>query len=107
LHCEKNQNRSHAEKKRRGITRHTAVRVKLDLIGYRGDEMKYTFTLEYWQDDGWYVGKLREVPGIFSQGATIAELEENIEDAYRLTMEDEPRVNHPPSRTKHVLVEVA
>ena len=21
-----------------------------------------TFTLDYWIDDGWYVGKLREVP---------------------------------------------
>ncbi len=30
--------------------------------------MKATFTLEYWVDDGWYVGRLREVPGIFSQG---------------------------------------
>jgi hypothetical protein len=21
------------------------------------------FTLEYWLDDGWYVGRLKEVPG--------------------------------------------
>ena len=33
-----------------------------------------TFTLDYWIDDGWYVGKLREVPGIFSQGETFEEL---------------------------------
>ena len=46
--------------------------------------MKRAFTLEYWQDDGWYVGKLREVPGVFSQGETLKELEENIEDAYKL-----------------------
>ena len=69
--------------------------------------MKYTFTLEYWKDDGWYVGKLKEVPGVFSQGETIRELEENIEDAYKLIMEDEPQINHPPSQTKNVLVEVA
>lgn len=25
------------------------------------------FTLEYWTDEGWYVGRLKEVPGIFSQ----------------------------------------
>lgn len=42
------------------------------------------FTLEYWQDDDWYVGRLREVPGIFSQGETLKELEENIKDAYKL-----------------------
>ncbi len=69
--------------------------------------MKHRFTLEYWQDDGWYVGKLREIPGVFSQGETIKELEENIEDVYRLIMEDEPQINHPPSQVKDVLVEVA
>ena len=69
--------------------------------------MKHTFTLEYWQDDGWYVGKLKEIPGVFSQGETIKELEENIEDAYKLIMKDEPQINHPLSQTKDVLVEVA
>jgi len=52
------------------------------------------FTLEYWIDDGWYVGKLREVPGVFSQGETLQELEENIKEAYQLMMEEvktEPR----------------
>ncbi len=49
--------------------------------------MKHAFTLEYWQDDGWYVGKLKEVPGVFSQGETLAELEANIGDAYLLMME--------------------
>jgi predicted RNase H-like HicB family nuclease len=51
--------------------------------------MKRTFSLEYWIDDGWYVGKLREVPGVISQGETLEELEENIRDAYKLMMEDE------------------
>jgi hypothetical protein len=23
-----------------------------------------TFTLEYWQDEGWYVGRLKEVAGV-------------------------------------------
>jgi len=27
-------------------------------------------TLEYWEDDGWLVGRLVEVPGVFSQGET-------------------------------------
>lgn len=47
------------------------------------------FSLEYWKDDGWYVGRLRGVPGIFSQGKTLKELEANIRDAYRMMMEDE------------------
>lgn len=41
-------------------------------------------TLEYWPDDGWYVGRIKEVAGVFSQGETLVELEENIRDAYEL-----------------------
>lgn len=68
--------------------------------------MKHAFTLEYWQDDGWYVGKLREVPGVFSQGETLEELEKNIEDVYQMIMEEEQQVSHPVSRTKEIIVEV-
>ena len=45
--------------------------------------MKRFFTLEYWHDDNWFVGKLKEITGAFSQGKTIDELKENIIDAYR------------------------
>ena len=38
-------------------------------------------TLEYWEDDGWYVGRLAEIPGVFSQGESLEELKENIADA--------------------------
>lgn len=48
------------------------------------------FTLEYWQDEGWYVGRLREVPGVFSQGKTLKELEKNIRDAYELMIKEQP-----------------
>jgi len=47
-----------------------------------------TLTLEYWVDDGWFVGKLKEVPGVFSQGETLDELIENVKDAYRIMIED-------------------
>jgi len=40
-------------------------------------------------DDGWYVGRLRGIPGVFSQGKTLEELEENIKDAYYLMAEEE------------------
>jgi len=69
--------------------------------------MRYLFTLEYWQDDGWYVGKLREVPGVFSQGETLAELEQNIEDAYRLMIGEASGFGHPVSGTKAIALEVA
>ncbi len=50
--------------------------------------MRHAFTLEYWQDEGWFVGRLKEVPGVFGQGETLAELEENIRDAYDLILAD-------------------
>ncbi len=53
------------------------------------------FTLEYWIDDGWYVGRLREVPGVFSQGETMDELEGNIRDAYQMMMADEQTAPRP------------
>jgi len=46
--------------------------------------MKKEFTLGYWMDDGWYVGRLREAPDVFSQGKTFEELQLNIKDAFDL-----------------------
>lgn len=50
--------------------------------------MNKNFTLEYWEDEGWFVGRLAEVPGVFSQGSTLEELEENIKDAYELMIQE-------------------
>jgi len=55
--------------------------------------MHCTLTLDYWLDDGWYVGKLREVPNVFSQGKSLAELKTNIQDAYRLVAEEAPSLS--------------
>jgi predicted RNase H-like HicB family nuclease len=68
--------------------------------------MERHFTLEYWVDDGWYVGKLKEVPGVFSQGETLEELEENIKDAYKETLDEELTSVHPNSKTKDLMVEI-
>ena len=51
--------------------------------------MERKFTLEYWIDEEWYVGKLKEVPGVFSQGVSLQELEENIADAYRMMISEQ------------------
>ena len=48
------------------------------------------FTLEYWEDEGWYVGRLVEIPGVFSQGETLEELKDNIQDAYEMMLKSEP-----------------
>jgi predicted RNase H-like HicB family nuclease len=46
--------------------------------------MRSRFTLEFWREGDFYVGRLLEVPGVFSQGETLEELRENIQDAYDL-----------------------
>ena len=57
-------------------------------------------TLEYWEDDGWYVGRIVEIPGVMSQGETIDELKENIQDAYKLMIESEPNNSFPIQRNR-------
>ena len=51
--------------------------------------MSRYFTLEYWMDDGWHVGRVKEVPGVFSQGESFDELEDNVQDAYRMILGEE------------------
>jgi len=64
------------------------------------------FTLEYWIDDGWYVGKLREIPGVFSQGETLEELEDNIKDAYHIMLDEEEQTERSDVRVKELELEV-
>ena len=64
--------------------------------------MGVRLTLEYWIDDGWFVGKLREVPGVFSQGETLAELESNVLDAYREVLACEPVLSRRDCQTKEI-----
>jgi len=68
--------------------------------------MRRRFTLEYWMDDGWYVGRLKEVPGVFSQGATLPELEENIQDAYEAMLADDETIASETVQVKEVELEV-
>jgi predicted RNase H-like HicB family nuclease len=69
--------------------------------------MTLRFQMEYWKDGSWLVGRLPQVPGVFSQGATLGELEENIRDAYRMMLEEQ---DSPPGErfveTKEIEVPV-
>ena len=62
------------------------------------------FTMEYWRDGDWYVGRLREVPGVFSQGKSVAELDENLRDAYRLVLKDQPPMRRRGVRRRALAV---
>ena len=68
--------------------------------------MQRNFTLEYWLDNGWYVGRLREVPGVLSQGETLADLKENIRDAFQLMQEGSPALETTDVQMKKISVEV-
>ena len=60
-----------------------------DILNVRWQRMERKFTLEYWLDDDWYVGRIKEVPGVFSQGETLDKLEQNIVDAYKMVIAEE------------------
>ena len=68
--------------------------------------MRRKFALEYWLDDGWYVGRLKEVPGVFSQGQTLAELEDNIQDAYEAMFAGDQPLDLGNIQVKEVELEV-
>jgi predicted RNase H-like HicB family nuclease len=61
--------------------------------------MPDSFTLQYWVDGDWYVGRLRGIPGVFSQGRSLEELEDNIRDAYKLLIQDEAEETPEGART--------
>jgi predicted RNase H-like HicB family nuclease len=62
------------------------------------------FTLEYWTDDGWFVGRLKEMPAVMSQGATLDELQAMIRDAYRLMVEDASEGAFVPSERHEIAI---
>ncbi len=64
-------------------------------------------TLVYWIDDGWYVGKLKEVPGVATQGKTLEELTENIRDAYKMMMEEDADFPTEDIQTSKIILDVA
>jgi predicted RNase H-like HicB family nuclease len=51
--------------------------------------MSLSLQLEYWKDGDWFVGRLLQVPGVFSQGVTIEELEHNVRDAHQMMLEEQ------------------
>jgi predicted RNase H-like HicB family nuclease len=61
------------------------------LLFFYGGKMELQYT--YWQEnDGWFLGYLNDYPDRWTQGKTIAELEEMLLDLYELEQEDSPKV---------------
>jgi predicted RNase H-like HicB family nuclease len=59
-----------------------------------GGGMVTKMKMVYWKGTKFWVGKLLEHPEIMSQGKTLAELEENLKDAYMLMALDEVPEDH-------------
>jgi predicted RNase H-like HicB family nuclease len=68
--------------------------------------MRSRLTLEFWRDGDWYVGRLLEVPTVFSQGETLEELRENIQDAYDLMVTQDRPPAPPAAQRQPVELEV-
>ncbi|HDQ45734.1 MAG TPA: type II toxin-antitoxin system HicB family antitoxin [bacterium] len=60
--------------------------------------MSSRYTLEYWIDEGWYIGRIKEIPGVFSQGETLSELKENVKNAYDMMLEESTPACHPATQ---------
>ena len=67
--------------------------------------MIHNFTIEYWEEDGWLVGQLREVPSVFSQARDLPELEANLREVYELLFEGAELPRNQVS-TKEIALEV-
>ncbi len=61
-------------------------------------------TIGHWTDGPWFVGRLLEVPGVFSQGESMDELLENFQDAYELMVTQER--SPAPTNSQRQLVEL-
>jgi predicted RNase H-like HicB family nuclease len=54
-----------------------------------GSAMERTFEATIEKRDKWYVGWVEAVPGAFSQGRTIREVQENLKEAVQLILESQ------------------
>jgi predicted RNase H-like HicB family nuclease len=68
--------------------------------------MKRSFTLEYWMEDGSFVGRLKEVPGVFCQGGSLEELEKCIKEGYKAMMAKEGMPAPGKTQTKEIELDV-
>ncbi|MCX6004180.1 MAG: type II toxin-antitoxin system HicB family antitoxin [Chloroflexi bacterium] len=62
--------------------------------------MERTFEATIEKRDKWYIGWVDEVPGAFSQGKTIKEVQENLVEAVQLILETQDELNTEDTGTK-------
>lgn len=52
------------------------------------------FTAVYMKKGKWYVGYVEEIPGVNTQGKTLAEAKRNLKEALELVLEANRRIAH-------------
>jgi len=62
--------------------------------------MERTFEATIEKRDRWYIGWVDAVPGAFSQGRTIKEVEENLKEAVQLILESQRELRDRGVATK-------
>lgn len=65
-----------------------------------------TYTLQYWEDEGWLVGYLQEFPVVMSQGENLEDLIANIRDAYELVCEDAQSQTPDSHNTRTIAIQL-
>ena len=72
--------------------------------------MKQTFEATIEKRAKWYIGWVDAVPGAFSQGKTVEEVEENLKEAVQLILESQREIRDKGTRgqvlTRKIQVQV-
>lgn len=63
------------------------------------------FTAAYIKQGKWYVGYVEEIPGVNTQGKTLAEAKENLKDALILVLEANKQIAHRAHHGQHAIEE--
>ncbi len=58
-----------------------------------GPSMKHQYTSVIEKRGKWFVAYVKEVPGVNTQGTTLAETRENLKEALQLVLEENRRLN--------------
>jgi len=67
--------------------------------------MRKTFTAVYEKRRKWYVGYVEEVPGVNTQGRTLAEVKKNLREALFLILETNRLLTQSELRTSKAIRE--
>ncbi len=63
------------------------------------------YTAIYEKRGKWYIGYVKEIDGVNTQGKTLAEVKKNLKEALNLILEIKKQISHEVSRPKKVLKE--